>query len=107
MTKALNIDTLAPSPIPRGTSAGEQRTPLYEMCFFNLPKHRKVSRSLRGNEWRGLDIDKIALSLDVSKQKVSLWMKKNMLPGQRVTQMINLPGSTLTYEKLGPFINTR
>lgn len=96
-----------PSPIPRGRSAGEERTALYALCFCNLPNHQKVISYKRGNEWRGLDIDKIAKEIGIAPQKVSLWMTQNRLPGQRVKAMIELVGSTLNYEKLGPFIKSR
>lgn len=96
-----------PSPIPRGRSAGAERTQLYSLCYANLPGHRKVVPSKRGVDWRGLDIEKIGNDIGVSPQKVSLWMKRNSMPGQRIKAMIELEGSTLTYEVLGPYINTR
>lgn len=99
--------TELPSPIPRGSSAGEERTGLYVLCYANLPFHRKVSRNRKGDEWRGLDIERISKEIGVSKQKISMWMKNNSLPGQRVKAMIGLEGGTLTFETLGPFINTR
>lgn len=99
--------TITPSPVPRGSSAGNERTELYVLCFQNLPMHRKTTRNRKGQEWHGLDIEKISEEIGVSKQKVSAWMKQNSLPGQRMKAMINLQGSSLTFDTLGPFINTR
>jgi len=96
-----------PSPIPRGSSAGEERTDLYVLCYRSLPLHRKVIKNRKGEEWRGLDIERISKEIGVSKQKISMWMKQNSLPGQRVKALIGLEGSTLTFETLGPFINAR
>ncbi len=98
---------LGPSPVPRGVSAGNERTDLYILCYENLPLHRKITRNRSGGEWRGLDIEKIANEIGISKQKVSEWMKRDRLPGRRVAAMIGLAGSSLTYSELGPFINTR
>lgn len=99
-------DQIKPSPIPRGKNAGQERNGLYLMCFNNLPKHHKVSTNIKGEAWHGLDLEKISSEINVSKQKISLWMKENSLPGKRVRALIGLKGSTLTFEKLGPFINT-
>ena len=96
-----------PSPVPRGVSAGNERTDLYILCYENLPQHRKITRNRSGGEWRGLDIEKIAGEIGISKQKVSEWMKINRLPGRRVGAMMSLTGSTLSYSDLGPFINSR
>lgn len=96
-----------PSPIPRGITAGNERGGLYILCYANLPQHRKITKNRLGGEWRGLDIEAIADEIGISKQKVSEWMKKDRLPGRRVAAMIGLRGSLLTYDKLGPFINTR
>lgn len=96
-----------PSPIPRGRSAGAQQSDLYHICFENLPMHRKAIDYKKAATWHGLDIRKIAKDIGVAPQKVSVWMKQNRMPGQRVKAMIDLSGSTLNYEKLGPFINTR
>lgn len=104
---ATNENIFGPSPIPRGISAGNERTGLYILCYENLPRHRKITKNRLGGEWRGLDIEAIADEIGISKQKVSEWMKKDRLPGRRVAAMICLRGSLLTYDKLGPFINTR
>lgn len=105
----MNVKTTdhGPSLIPRGISAGNERTPLYVLCYENLPKHRKITKNRSGDEWRGIDIERIAENLGISKQKVSEWMKNNRLPGQRVAALIALEGSKLTYDNLGPFINSR
>ena len=95
-----------PSPIPRGITAGNERTGLYILCYEHLPRHRKITQNRAGEMWRGLDIEAIAQEIGISKQKVSEWMKKDRLPGRRVAAMIELRGSLLTYDKLGPFINT-
>ena len=98
--------TVAPLTIPRGKSAGGTRSPLYMLCYENLPDYRKVSEE-KHETWHSLDTKRIAKEINVSYQKVSGWMQKNSLPGQRVNQMIGLKGSTLTYDKLGPFISSR
>lgn len=98
--------TLEPSPVPRGISAGEERTKLYKLCYRNLPAYRKELVGAN-YEWYGLDIARIASEIGISKQKVSGWMKNNSIPGQRVAAMIALDDSTLTFEKLGPFITSR
>ena len=97
---------LKPSPVPRGISAGQERTELYALCFKHLPMHRKAI-SQKSGEWHGLDIDKISKEIGVSTQKVSGWMQENRIPGRRVAAMIGLEDSTLTYALIGPFINTR
>jgi hypothetical protein len=107
MTDMTDMTEELPSPVPRGISAGEERSELYVLCYKSLPEHRKLNRSVGGNEWRGLDIDKIANEIGISTQKVSFWMQQNRVPGQRISAMIALDGSKLTYETLGPFINTR
>ncbi len=107
MTTNTNAETVGPSPIPRGATAGGERTPLYVLCYLGLPDHRKIVTSRNDEVWRGLDIEKISKEIGVSKQKISMWMKDNQLPGQRVAALIGLPGSLLSYEKLGPFIKTR
>jgi ribosomal protein S16 len=96
-----------PSPILRGRSAGEARTALYQLCFANLPNHRKVVPTRKAEEFHVLDIKKISTEIGISEQKVSKWMQDGLLPGQRVPAMVNLQGSNLTYEMLGPYINTR
>lgn len=102
-----NTQTLDPSPVPRGITAKQPRTGLYVLCYRCLPDHHKIIPSLSGEEWRGLDVAKIAEEIGVSKQKVSAWFKQNSLPGQRVAAMVGLKNSTLTFEKLGPFITSR
>lgn len=99
--------TEKPSPIPRGTSAGNERTDLYVLCFSKLPMHRKVTENRKGEVWRGLDIKKISEEIDVSTQKISMWMKQDSLPGQRIKALIDLEGSQLTFADLGPYINSR
>lgn len=106
MTKT-SAQTIGPSPVPRGISARQDRTPLYTLCYHALPHHQKVIPGANDNEWRGLDVEKIATDIGISKQKVSGWFQKNSLPGQRVAAMIALKGSTLTFESLGPFITSR
>lgn len=96
-----------PSAIPRGTSAGNERTGLYVLCYEKLPMHRKVTKNRKGEVWHGLDIEKISAEIGVSKQKISMWMKQNGLPGQRMKALIDLEGSKLTFESLGPYINSR
>ena len=98
---------ITPSPVPRGISAGQERSTLYTLCFKHLPNHRKVIPLRKADAWNGLDIEKISKEISVSTQKVSGWMKEDALPGRRVAALINLSGSSLTYELLGPFINTR
>ena len=107
MTDQLDTEGFEPSPIPRGISAGNERSELYILCCNHLPNHRKVVSSKRNNIWRGLDIEKISNEIGVSKQKISSWMKNNRVPGQRVGALIKLDGSTLSYEKIGPYISTR
>jgi hypothetical protein len=104
---ATTINENGPSAVPRGISAGQERTALYTLCYHALPNHQKTIPFNSGDEWRGLDVEKIAADIGISKQKVSGWFQQNSLPGQRVAAMIALEGGTLTFEKLGPFIRSR
>lgn len=96
-----------PSLIPRGISAGEEPSALYKLFYRCLPNHRKEMPLKSGEVWRGVDITKIGLEIKVSKQKISAWLKNDALPGQRVKSLMALEGSTITYQEIGPFINSR
>lgn len=96
-----------PSLIPRGISAGSEQSDLYKLFYRCLPKHRKELPLKTGEVWKGLDLTKISKEINVSKQKISAWLKNNAVPGQRVKSLMSLPGSTLTFDAIGPYINSR
>lgn len=99
-------EEMLPSPVQRGISAGEERTAFYTLCYAHLPHHRNVIEGKRG-DWRGIDVGKISNEIGVSRQKISGWFKDNKLPGQQILNLINLEGSTLTFDLLSPFVNVR
>lgn len=70
---------------------------LLDLLRDNLPKHRKKDGTI--------SLRKIALSLGISRQAVSQWPIRGRIPPNKVNKLIKLPGSTLTQEKLFPFVD--
>lgn len=99
-------EEMLPSPVQRGITAGQERTEFYTLCYANLPNHRKLIQGKSGS-WNGIDVGKISNEIGVSRQKISGWFKDNKLPGQQITNLIDLEGSTLTFALLKPFVNVR
>lgn len=81
----------------------KERTALYNLFYENLPLHRS---SRPGNPIT-LDVKKISADLNVSPQKIFLWLKLNSLPSLRLAQVVNLPGATFTVKSLVPFITSK
>ena len=75
----------------------EKNEELLRLLTENLPKHRRKNGTI--------SLRKIAISLGISRQAVSQWPIRGRIPSKRVNALINLPGSTLTKEKLYPFID--
>lgn len=96
-----------PSLIPRGISAGSEQSDLYKLFYRCLPNHRKELPLKTGEVWKGLDLTKISKEINVSKQKISAWLKNNGVPGGRVKPLMDLQGSTISYQEIGPYINSR
>lgn len=72
---------------------------LYEVLYANLPEHRGKSKGK-------IDARKISDDLGISYQGLYKWFKaggRGKVPTGRVKQLISLPGSKLTLEKLLPY----
>lgn len=79
--------------------ANMENQSLYAVLYANLPEHRGKSKGK-------IDARKISEDLGISYQAFYKWFKadgQEKVPTGRVKQLIGLPGSTLTLEKLLPY----
>ncbi|WP_152533341.1 MULTISPECIES: hypothetical protein [unclassified Labrenzia] len=76
--------------------AKEEET-LYSLFYNNLPSHRSKTHH------QSIDARAIAADLNISHQSVYGWIERNKVPAGRFTELLTLPGSTLTVEKLLPY----
>lgn len=70
---------------------------LAKLLGAGLPQHRKLNGEINRT--------RVAMTIEVSKQTVSRWLIENRLPVNRVNQILNLPGSSLSREDLLKFVN--
>lgn len=89
------------APAAKAIPIGRQASELYKLFFLKLPRFQKRSPHVNT-----LDVEAMAVELDVTTQNIYRWFKANELPARRAKQIINLPGSLMTMGDLEPFITS-
>lgn len=72
---------------------------LYALFLKNLPSHQSEHFP------NVLNCNKLGNDLGISDKAIYRWFDNEYVPGRRVRALINLEGSTLTAEKLLPFLS--
>lgn len=79
---------------------GENSPPtLLQVLSANLPKHQ--SSIIKGS----VSVVKLASDLAVSRETIYRMLRANEIRSSYVNKFISLHGSTLTIEKLTPYVN--
>lgn len=74
----------------------DRRTKMERVFFKHLPNHRN-------EEGTTVSVAKIAEALDMTRQGVNQWFLREKLPHEKIDDLCNLNGSSLTLEILWPF----
>lgn len=67
---------------------------MYKFFYKNLPQQRSTKSE------KTLDVASIAYALKISDKAIYAWFNRSLLPAAKMKKLIELPGSTLTYESL-------
>lgn len=73
-----------------------RREQIETLLFENLPKHRT-------EDGQKLDLKKLYGDLDMTRQALNFWFVREKISYKKMKELVELDGSTLTYEMIYPF----